>query len=170
MEHPTKEVAMKELAESFWYNDENWTNIKDFIFNSELEYIDPVGHSLYFAAIAVDKLEEYLKKYYDLAEDAEHIRIYIVCKDCYDYITNEDPGMVADIFNHHYGEEDGNILFLNIQDCVENIEDDGKFMKEIPELLDSFSRNKCECCSSKLHGERFFMVFENNKSEDGHGE
>ena len=166
MEHPTREEALKELAQNFWWNDENWTNLKDYIFNIEMTDLDPTGHDLYFAAIGIDKLEEYLEKYYDLAEEAGHIRIFKVCKDCYDYITAEDEGMVADIFTHYYGEEEGDIRFLDIKDTVNHqIEKDGKFLREVPELVNTFSRGQCHCCRSTLHGERFYMLFVDNREK-----
>ena len=165
MEHPTKEEALKELAGNFWWDDENWTNLKDYIFNIEIEDLDPKDHNLYFAAIGLDRLEEYLEKYYDRAEEAEHIRTFKVCKDCYDYITSEDPGMVADVFTHYYGEEEGDIRFLDVSVSVDQIEKDGKFLREVPELVNTFSRGQCHCCRSTLHGERFYMLFVDNREK-----
>ena len=164
MEHPTKEEALKELAQNFWWNDENWTNLKDYIFHIEMTDLDPTGHDLYFAAIGIDKLEEYLERYYNYAEESGLITIFRVCKDCYDYITTEDEGMAADVFTHYYGEE-GDIRFLDVKSCVNNIERDGKFWKEIPELVNSYSTSPCGCCKSHLYGERFFTLFEDVKEE-----
>lgn len=167
MEHPTKEEALKELAGNFWWDDENWKNLEDYIFNTveSVSDVDPKDHNLYFAAIGLDRLEEYLEKYYDRAEEAGHIRTFKVCKDCYDYIVSEDPGVVADIFTHYYGEEGGDIRFLDVQDCADSIVDGGKFLKEVPELVDIFSRSKCDCCKSTLHGERFYMIFADDREK-----
>ena len=167
MEHPTKEEALKELAQNFLWNDENWTNLKDYIFNIELHDLDPTGHDLYFASIGDDRLEEYLEKYYNYAEESGLVTIFRVCKDCYDYLTTEDEGMAEDIFIHFYGEEEGSARFLDIKKCVDDIEKDGKFWEEIPELVNTFSKNKCECCKSHLHGERFFVLFEDKKEKSG---
>lgn len=168
MEHPTKEEALKELAGNFWWDDENWKNLEDYIFNTveSVSDVDPKDHNLYFAAIGLDRLEEYLEKYYDRAEEAEHIRTFKVCKDCYDYITSEDPGMVADVFTHYYGEEEGGIRFLDVSSSVDQIEKDGKFLREVPELVNTFSSGQCNCCKSTLHGERFFMIFLKGKKQN----
>ena len=167
MEHPTKEEALKELAEIFWNNDENWDYLENYFYcgPDDLAELNPTDHPIYYAAIAVDKLENYLETFYDFAEEAKWTRNYLVCKDCYDYISSEDANMVADVFTHYYGEEEGDIRFLDVSNCIENIEKDGKFLKEVPELLQEFSRNPCACCKSHLHGERFFILFEKKSGE-----
>ena len=166
MERMTKEEALKELCYIVYYEDERWDNLEDFIHNTarDFSYLEPENSELYLAAITQDKLENYLEKYWNIAEEADWIRIFEVCKDCYDYITSEDDS-VEDVFIHYFGEEEGHIRFLDVKTCVENIEKGGNFWQEIPELLNSFSTHNCECCNTHLAGERFFMIFLGKKNE-----
>ena len=61
---------------------------------------------------------------------------------------------LGDIFTYPY-----------IKGKVENIEKNGKFIKEIPECINTFSVWPCQCCGSPLHGERHFMLFATKKGE-----
>lgn len=164
MERMTKEEAAKELSYNVYFNDEEWNSLEDFIHNAvSFIFLEPENSNLYLAAIAQDKLYNYLEKYWDMAEDAGWVRIVKVCKDCYDFITSGDES-VEDVFIHFYGEEEGHVRFLDVKNCVENIEKNGNFWQEVPELLNSFSVQNCECCNTHLSGERFFMIFLGNKS------
>ena len=164
MENLTKKEAIEELVNAVWQDGELWKILDHKIFNmADFTNLDHKEELLYFAAIASDNLNEYLREYYSYAEQAEHVQTFKVCRDCYDYISNEDPGLTHDVFNFHHGEEKGDEIFELIKTIVDNIEKDGKFWKEIPELLETFSSSTCECCKSTLYGERFFMVFENKE-------
>ena len=160
MEIPTKEEAVKELVEIIYDSEEYWYNLDDYLTNSveNLSDINPEGHTLFFAAVANDCLEDFLQRYYNLAQEAGWIENFEVCKDCYDMITSEDTS-IEDVFIHHYGEEEGIVRATFVGISVTVIEKAGKFWQEIPELLNSFSKNPCHCCKSNLHGERFFMIF-----------
>ena len=162
MKIPTKEEALKELAEIIYDSDEYWDNLDDYLTNTveDLSDVNPEGHTLFYAAIGNGDgcLEDYLQRYYNLAQEAGWIEIFEVCKDCYDVITCEDTSM-EDVFIFHYGEEEGTIRYTFVGLSVAEIEKAGKFWKEIPELVNSFSKSPCHCCLSNLHGERFFMLF-----------
>ena len=165
MEHPTKEEAAKELCWRIWEDEELWDNLEDYIYNTaeKISDLEVENSLLYYAAITQDRLQEYLEKYWNIAEEAGWTRIVMVCSDCYDYISCEDEGMVADIFTFHHGEEKGNEVFNLVKGKVENIEKGGKFLKEIPECINTFSVWPCQCCGSPLHGERHFMLFSTKK-------
>ena len=161
----TKEEAMKELCYVVWNEDERWDNLEDFIHNTvgDFSLLEPENSELYLAAITQDKLEDYLEKYWNMAEDAGWIRIFRVCRDCYDVITSQDRS-VEDVFSYYYGEESEEI-YNKIVSKLSEIESNGEFLKEIHELLSSFSTNRCECCNTSLAGERYFMIFKENKNE-----
>ena len=160
MENMTKKEAIEELVTAVWQDGELWKILDHKIFNmAEFSNLDHKEEILYFAAVASDSLNVYLREYYSYAEQAQHVRNFQVCKDCYDYISSDDPGHVADIFDFHYGIDEGEMIFNAIEKCVKKIEENGEFWKEVPELLETFSTSKCDCCKSPLHGERFFLLF-----------
>lgn len=166
MENMTKDEALKELAENIWNDDDEWSGLESALTLSNFQdNISPESFRLYKAAVATDNLEKYLRIFYDHAEHCQIVRIYRSCKDCYDYISNDDPGHVADVFDFYYGADEGEMIFNNIEKCVKKIEEDGEFWKEVPELLETFSTSRCDCCKSPLHGERFFLLFHDKFGE-----
>ena len=54
-------------------------------------------------------------------------------------------------------------VYEKVKSSVEHIEKDGNLLYEVQELVDRFSTYACECCGSRLHGERFFMVYNVNE-------
>jgi hypothetical protein len=167
MEHPTQMEALKQLAENFWNNTENWNSMEDFITNSDFDNcLDPKNQDLYLAAISTDNLELFLESFYDSMEGAGHVKNFRVCKDCYDFCTFEDYATIAEIYEYHYGEEIGEKIYRTIKEAFGKIVDDHGFLYgEVPELLVNFAIGQCEMCGSGMHGERFFMVFRNDQEK-----
>lgn len=160
-----KLAAMRELADYVWDSDNEWDVMKDAIFNADISAPEPEFFILHSAAKIKDRMFEYFSIYYKYLEEADLIESFEVCKDCYDVLTAGDVGAMEDVFIHHYGEEQGVQRFMEVLISIVAIENRGLiFDKEIPELLNTFSKNPCHCCKSNLHGERFFMVY--NKLEE----
>ena len=167
LEIPTKEDALKELSERIWYEDEQWDSLRNSLNNiEELWKIDETASPLFLASIGQDLLQQYLERFWYMAEDALLVRTYFVCKDCYDVLTSEKDPAVEDVFIHFYGPEEGPHRYIEVYDAVSTLEKEGKFWKEIPQCVNPFSKNQCHCCKSHLHGERFFMVFNNKEGQD----
>jgi len=162
LEIPSKEDALKELSERIWYEDEQWDFLRNSLDNTDkLWKIDETASPLFLASIGQDLLQQYLERFWYMAEDALLVRTKFVCKDCYDVLTSEGDPATEDVFIHYYGPEEGPHRYMVVYDAISSLEKDGNFWKEIPELVNPFSKNQCQCCLSRLHGERFFMVFEN---------
>ena len=158
MENPTKEEAIKELVINFWCDDKNWEDLKNFMYAAGIHNLNPQeGQGLYLAAIVLDELEKYLLKFYSYAEQANLVRIFYFCRDCYDVVMSEDDSII-DVFEYNYGENGQEYYQLSL-DKIAEIEKNSPFFTEIPELRIEFSKSPCDCCKSNLHGERFFVVF-----------
>lgn len=158
-----KIAALRELADYVWDSDSEWDSMEEELAEKGLE-ISPEYFILYHAAVAKDLIPGYLETFYEYLENAEYIQTFEVCKDCYDVITCADASVMEDVFIYHYGQERGEQRFMEVLTSVVSLENRGLiFDKEVPELLNTFSKNRCHCCKDNLHGERFFMVY--NKPE-----
>ena len=70
MSRMSKEEASKELCHIVYHEDERWDNLEDFIHNTvgNFSYLEPENSELYLAAITQDRLEDYLEKYWNMAD------------------------------------------------------------------------------------------------------
>lgn len=164
MEHMSKEEALRKCAEFLFEYDALWESMEWDIQNLETHELWEKYHEeseLYWASVAIDRIEFYLKFFHDKMEQYGKTQNVKMCRDCYDYATAEDSS-VLEGFIYNYGD-DAEKIYKKVKTSVEHIEKFGRLLYEVPELSDTFSIYACECCGSKLHGERFFMVYNVNQ-------
>ena len=156
-----QESAAKKLASSFFNNGDEWDKLKSQMDVLPSETFRPESEELYLAGVILGEEHIYLEKYWETAQDTGRVENLEICKDCYDFISSGDPRMMEDVFINVYGEEEGNKVSERIEESVFILENERNlhFMEEVPELVNTFSNNNCDCCGSKLGGERFFTVW-----------
>ena len=165
MEHMSKTEALKNCADYIFDNDQLWENLEWDVNNYEIHELwnrYHEGSELYWAAVALDRVEKYLEVFHEKLEEAGKTRNVKMCRDCFDFAIAEDCSVLENFVFYH-GEEEGQKVYEKVKSSVGHIEKDGTFLYEVPELINRFSIYACECCGSKLHGERFFMVYNVNE-------
>ena len=82
-----------------------------------------------------------------------------VCCDCLPIIVNGDPSSL----DYYYEEPEASDRLKEIEKGMHNLQEEHQgelvpnYDAETNEGIDTFSRNRCECCGSKLAGKRFRM-------------
>lgn len=136
--------AAKELASYAWDQDEEW----DFL--EETESTDPKSSILFYAAEILDDMNSYLETFY-IAN--KNIETRVICMDCFYEMFQENPG---DFFQLFYGDESEKIQERH-REFVDKMCDNFKHTEDIEQLRNDFSLEPCDCCGSKLHGERYWV-------------
>ena len=156
-----QEKAAKELANFFFNEDLQWDLLLTEMEVTSANTFAPKEENLYLASIIIGEEFTFFEQYWETAEESGRVENLEICKDCYDFISSDDPGMMEDVFIHVYGEEEGNKVSERIEESIFILENERNlhFMLEVPELVNTFSNNNCDCCGSKLGGERFFTVW-----------
>ena len=58
----------------------------------------PKEENLYLASIIIGEEFMFFEQYWETAEESGRVENLEICKDCYDFISSDDPGMMEDVF------------------------------------------------------------------------